>query len=421
RVPKADAQRIRDELEDHLRARVDDLMVTGQSEPEAVRLAVAELGETAELARSFAAARTSPRRRLLMQTTVLAAAGIAIVTGSTALLSVQGVPSSSQPAIAQADAEPLVEAQDAVPAEPVFPRDLRAAGGDTGDWITIGMAVELIEEVVGKPIMANYPSIFAHAGGPNVVMSVDHLRLKGLTLSRGIEVIGSALGLKANDVLVLQPVGDSFELGAQSFFDRRDATLIEYDLSAVLSPPDGPAIEPLEFQNTVTSLIEPTVWGGNARVGMVSRTMLVYAPPRIHSQINDLLKRVDARYTAYRDAERVERRAKLEQQVVDFAAEIIAYETRISEIQGEIGRVRSERGTAREMLFEIEVKSDDVNADQLVKLKVRQAEAQDVLTVTESQMFDLERRLSNMKHSRAVTRGQLRSAEKSLQQLDEAA
>ncbi|MEL7484484.1 MAG: permease prefix domain 1-containing protein [Planctomycetota bacterium] len=334
RVPKQDAQRIRDELEDHLRARVDDLMVTGQSEPEAVRLAVAELGETAELARSFAAARTSPRRRLLMQTTVLAAAGIAIVTGSTALLSVQGVPSSSQPAIAQADAERSAEAQDAVPAEPVFPRDLRAAGGDAGDWITIGMAVELIEEVVGKPIMANYPSIFAHAGGPNVVMSVDHLRLKGLTLSRGIEVIGSALGLKANDVLVLQPVGDSFELGAQSFFDRRDATLIEYDLSAVLSPPDGPAIEPLKFQNTVTSLIEPTVWGGNARVGMVSRTMLVYAPPRIHSQINDLLKRVDARYTAYRDAERVERRAKLEQQVVDFAAEIIAYETRISEIQG---------------------------------------------------------------------------------------
>lgn len=39
RVPKADAKRIRDELEDHLRARVDDLMLIVHAEPEAVRVA----------------------------------------------------------------------------------------------------------------------------------------------------------------------------------------------------------------------------------------------------------------------------------------------------------------------------------------------------------------------------------------------
>ena len=39
-LPKARQSDIRAELEDHLRARVDDLMITGLSEPEAVQQAI---------------------------------------------------------------------------------------------------------------------------------------------------------------------------------------------------------------------------------------------------------------------------------------------------------------------------------------------------------------------------------------------
>ena len=75
------AAELRDELEDHLRARVDDLMITGLSEPEATRRAVAELGETAALARTFRAARGNNRRRLAMHLSVLAVVGSAIGIG----------------------------------------------------------------------------------------------------------------------------------------------------------------------------------------------------------------------------------------------------------------------------------------------------------------------------------------------------
>lgn len=77
-------EQVRDELEDHIRSRVDDLLITGTPEPEAIRTAVAELGETAELAKliSYAHTRTNPRRRIM---------NIALITAAIAGLSVGGI------------------------------------------------------------------------------------------------------------------------------------------------------------------------------------------------------------------------------------------------------------------------------------------------------------------------------------------
>lgn len=77
-------EQVRDELEDHIRSRVDDLLITGTPEPEAIRTAVAELGETAELAKliSHAHTRTNPRRRIM---------NIALITAAIAGLSVGGI------------------------------------------------------------------------------------------------------------------------------------------------------------------------------------------------------------------------------------------------------------------------------------------------------------------------------------------
>jgi len=74
---------VRDELEDHLRSRVDDLLITGTPEHEAIRIAVAELGETAELAQliSHAHTRANPRRRMM---------NIALITAAVAGLSIGG-------------------------------------------------------------------------------------------------------------------------------------------------------------------------------------------------------------------------------------------------------------------------------------------------------------------------------------------
>jgi hypothetical protein len=85
-LPAKGAAELRDELEDHLRARVDDLMITGSSEAEATRRAVAELGKTAELARTFRSARSEPRRRRLMQFAILGVAGVAAVMSTVSLV-----------------------------------------------------------------------------------------------------------------------------------------------------------------------------------------------------------------------------------------------------------------------------------------------------------------------------------------------
>jgi len=80
-LPESKRVQVRDELEDHLRSRVDDLLISGMTEPEAVRVAVSELGETAELAQliSHAHTRANPRRRMMNTALILAAiAGLSV-------------------------------------------------------------------------------------------------------------------------------------------------------------------------------------------------------------------------------------------------------------------------------------------------------------------------------------------------------
>jgi hypothetical protein len=76
-VSEAQRLQIRDELEDHLRSRVDDLLIIGKPEHEAIQIAVAELGETAELAKliTHAHTRTNPRRKLMNAALIAVALG----------------------------------------------------------------------------------------------------------------------------------------------------------------------------------------------------------------------------------------------------------------------------------------------------------------------------------------------------------
>ncbi|MBL4590922.1 MAG: hypothetical protein JKY96_03065 [Phycisphaerales bacterium] len=66
-LPETKRTQIRDELEDHLRSRVDDLLISGIDEHEAIQQAVTELGETAQLAKvvTNAHTHTTPRRRTM--------------------------------------------------------------------------------------------------------------------------------------------------------------------------------------------------------------------------------------------------------------------------------------------------------------------------------------------------------------------
>lgn len=89
-LPNHERTQVRDELEDHLRSRVDDLLITGVSEPDAIRKAVEELGETAELAVLISNAHTQSRtRRHIMHFTLAATAIAGMTFGGISLLNPQ--------------------------------------------------------------------------------------------------------------------------------------------------------------------------------------------------------------------------------------------------------------------------------------------------------------------------------------------
>jgi len=95
-VSESKRAQIRDELEDHLRSRVDDLLIIGKPEHEAIQTAVGELGETAELAKliTHAHTRTNPRRKIMNATLIAVALG-GMSFGGFTLINGTGAPSAT--------------------------------------------------------------------------------------------------------------------------------------------------------------------------------------------------------------------------------------------------------------------------------------------------------------------------------------
>ena len=94
-----------DELRDHLDARLDELLAEGKSRDEAIRLALEEFGEAAELAQEFSRLAKSRRRRFVMRCT----AASSVVVASVLLVALSLMPvipegPGAPPAIAQEEA-----------------------------------------------------------------------------------------------------------------------------------------------------------------------------------------------------------------------------------------------------------------------------------------------------------------------------
>ena len=95
-MPDTQRLQVRDELEDHLRSRVDDLLIVGKPEPEAIQIAVAELGETAELAKLITHAHTkSNPRRKIMNAALITVALAGMSFGGFTFITGTGAPSAT--------------------------------------------------------------------------------------------------------------------------------------------------------------------------------------------------------------------------------------------------------------------------------------------------------------------------------------
>ncbi|MEO1716862.1 MAG: permease prefix domain 1-containing protein [Planctomycetota bacterium] len=373
RVPKADAQRIRDELEDHLRARVDDLMVTGQSEPEAVRLAVAELGETAELARQFQTAAKPHRRRTMLAASAIVSAGL--VT-SAVLLTQPAAPPPLSSGSAASQAAAAIQTPDNVPAEPVtFARGLVA---DDRDAATLGDLIALLEETTGQRVIVLYAGIASQGSRLDPRMTIRPFDLAGLTVEQGLDLVGTDLGARPGDTFVLNTTETALELAPQSFFDRRDAVLIEYDIRELLYPPAGSYIEPTRFATTVTSLIEPGLWETvvqgstpRARMGVLSTTMFVNAHPRVHAQIEGLFDRIRSRYADQLAESRRAEREGMVAEIERLEEQIAASRAQLEEERARLPELETLRDELRVELHLFEESMGQADAEGAVRERIR--------------------------------------------------
>ncbi len=305
RGTEAEKASIREELGSHMRERVRDLMVSGRSEAESVRIAIAEVGDASELAGRFNQVRRASIRRIAMNVTMIGMAGAALVTSIVALGQGAAGPSRAQPGATE-------------PGSAVAPRSFaeieRAEPGVSG-VVTVGP-----EDSVGRILEK-----LATAAGMKLELLESRINDAGIELGQRCEL--SVSDASSASVLTrlnerLGVAGGASELtwrsedgmmtfGPQEAFDRKELELVAYDISRVVSieiaartGDDGAALSRSQLAKEVsretiglfTTLVYPQMWqdnGGDIATAVgFGETIFVTAPKRFHPKIAWLLERV---------------------------------------------------------------------------------------------------------------------------------
>lgn len=381
-LPAGESERIRDELEDHLRTRVDDLLILGMSEPEAVQKAVTELGETAQLARNFKAVRTHSRRRIAMHTALFAAAGLALT------VSVAGF-------LPRANTAPVTSPSAIVDAQPedqhhhgILDQDLPA--GKLGDML------QMLADAGNARIFVHWSSL--EPLGLDAETEVRAIPAKGLEHGKVRQLINSALGLEGLDELAARVEGDLVEIGTVRYFDRIETVLVDYDISFKVNQSSQSKAQATFVMNNgveIYNTIEPQIWQtGMGSVSQDNGTLTVRAPKRVQAQVEEYLNRLRERQReidAERQSqakelfersllERVEQASQMEKSILELKQEVQSFQRaheRISheywllkmEIQ-EFEKVYAEsedeqaRLEARDRLISAQVKLESIDAER---------------------------------------------------------
>ncbi len=297
-LPAGEAERIRDELEDHLRTRVDDLLILGMTEPEAVQKAVTELGETAQLAQNFKSVRIHSRRRIAMYTALFAAAGLALTVSVAGLLPDKALAPLHAPTAA-------VEAQpEGVTHTGNLDQDLEAG--------TLGEMLQKLADAGDARLFVHWSSL--EPLGLDADTEVRAIPAKGLNHEKVRQLINSALGLEGLDELDARVEGDLVEIGTVRYFDRIELVLREYDLTDLTDPYTN-ALQSRDVLNPVYETVEPEIWQNN--IGSISLNhmiLTVRAPERVQEEVGAYLERLrDRRAAAVSQLQRDQQKREHEQ------------------------------------------------------------------------------------------------------------
>jgi len=282
-LPGSEATRndICDELRGHLRERMRDLMLEKKPEHEALRIAVAELGDAANLVQRFEHVRTSKRRRLLMNGGLiglgLGAAAMGVVTFTN--LS-PGVPAA------------VYGERDAAQSEP--PGWVSQGSIDVSGETTFATVVDWVRDAADGRVRVHWRDLEDRGYEPDTAVM---LRLDDASIAETLDDLVDW----SDDELAWRGADGGIELGIRDDFDIADRVLAVYDVEDILADLEKRyGIQHAEAAAEVTGLIgdfvESDSWQMNGgivgHIEVVGGKMFINAPPRLQEKASWILEQL---------------------------------------------------------------------------------------------------------------------------------
>ncbi len=268
-LPARQGADIREDLEEHVRDRVRDLVLAGQSDAAATRTAIAELGDAAAVAQRFREAARTPFRRLAMNFAVLSVAGAALVTSLVGVMRPGTGPGGQvyQPIVA--DRFPGGKE----PGAPVL--DLKEG--------CLEDALAALAKFADAAPMVRWSSLGESGLEPDSLITAHS---PAGSLSAAFDVLNDTLAGNAQERVIDFRLRDGvLEVARPEWFDQRESTLVRYDLG----PLEEQGIPLDEFMGLVEQFVSSDDWENNggtlAKYRVVGHFAFVKGPPRIHDGV----------------------------------------------------------------------------------------------------------------------------------------
>lgn len=265
RLKEREASSLREELESHLSERVNDMLVTGANEQQAIRRAIAELGDAAIFAQQYRTQRNEPTRRKIMNGLLIGSVGAALALSVTAI-------TINQP----------TRGPNVYPTGTAY-----IASGAVDDLIDFSFKDVPLREILTEvgSVVADRVYINEYNGWDNMLDSKLTLVVGEVAFSHGLLLLSEKIRAFTGEEIEYRVTNGLIEFGPRSLFDTREKILVSYDFEEDLRPD----VTHADLKGAITSLVEFDSWVDNggeaATITIVGSLLFINASPRIHEGV----------------------------------------------------------------------------------------------------------------------------------------
>lgn len=265
RLNEREAASLREELESHLNERVNDLLVTGESEQQGIRRAIAELGDAAIFAQQYRTQRNEPTRRKIMNGLLIGGVGAALALSVTAVT------------INQPTRGPNV-----------YPSGTAYVVSDSVDELVefsfVEQPLRSILAEVGS-VVADRVYINGYDGWDGVLDEKMTLDVGEVEFSHGLLLLNEMIVDFPGERIEYRNTDGLIEFGPRDLFDTREKIIVSYEVEEDLRAD----VYVEDLQDAITSLVDTDSWvengGETASIRIVGSLLFVNAPPRTHEGV----------------------------------------------------------------------------------------------------------------------------------------